>query len=190
MIFLQLELPDFLGLPVHAPVFLPHREDRMRYVLALAQKNVIESGGPFAAAVFELNSGRLVAAGSNRVISCHCSSAHAEIVALSMAQQNLKQFDLGLAPQGPYELVSSAEPCAMCFGAILWSGVQSLVYAARTEDVTAIGFDEGPKHPEWIEALRQRGISVHGDVLREEAKGFLQSYAAAGGKIYNASHKR
>ena len=189
MTTLQIEVPDFLVKAAGEMVFIVERAARMHYVIDLAKKNVEFQGGPFAAAVFEMATGRLVAAGANRVVSGHCSSAHAEILALSLAQQRLAHFDLGAAPCGPYELVSSAEPCAMCFGAVLWSGVRSLVYAAHTEDVVAIGFDEGPKHPEWQSLMAARGIAVFGGVLREEATTFLQSYAESGGLIYNACRK-
>ncbi|HEY0663169.1 MAG TPA: nucleoside deaminase, partial [Thiobacillaceae bacterium] len=57
--------------------------------------------------------------------------------------------------------------------------------AARGEDVVALGFDEGPKPADWIEELRGRGITVSGDVLREEARAVLADYRAAGGPIYN-----
>jgi tRNA(Arg) A34 adenosine deaminase TadA len=184
---LNFELPDFLARANSQTVVLPDAEDRMRFVLGLARENVAAAGGPFAAAVFEHDSGRLLAAGANRVVASGYSCAHAEMIALSLAQRRLGHYDLGQASLPACELVSSAEPCLMCLGAVLWSGVRYLVCGARGADVSALGFDEGPKPQDWIGELRRRGIEVRSAVLRDEACKILRDYQAAGGPIYNAS---
>lgn len=185
---LHIQLPPWLAEIAAGAVVLPEPEARMAYVADLARRNAADGGGPFAAAVFERDSGRLVAAGGNLVVMSRCSSAHAEVVALSLAQQRLGTFDLAAAGLPAHELVSSAEPCAMCVGAVLWSGVKSLVFGASEADVRAIGFDEGPKHPLWTAALRERGIAVAGGVGRQACAQVLRDYAAAGGPIYNAGN--
>jgi tRNA(Arg) A34 adenosine deaminase TadA len=159
---------------------------RAAFVVALSRENVERgSGGPFAAAVFDPQRGMLVAPGVNLVMPASCSSAHAEIVALSVAQQVTGTHDLGAAGLPPLELVSSTEPCAMCMGAVPWSGVRRLVCCARGEDAEAIGMDEGAKPTDWEAALAARGISVVRDVCRTEAAAVLRDYAAQGGPIYN-----
>jgi tRNA(Arg) A34 adenosine deaminase TadA len=161
-------------------------EQRMEWVIALAWRNVAEgTGGPFAAGVFERASGRVVSCGVNQVMAQCSSAAHAEMLALSLAQQKLGVYDLGGVGQRAYELVSSVEPCAMCLGAIPWSGVRYVVCGARDEDARAVGFDEGDKPADWVEALGRRGIGVTRDVLREEAAGVLRRYQEIGGVIYN-----
>ncbi len=58
--------------------------DRMRFVIELALTNVTaRTGGPFGAAVFESQTGRLIAIGVNVVEPANCSLAHAEVVALA-----------------------------------------------------------------------------------------------------------
>lgn len=183
---LMLELPEFLARANARELVLEQGTERMRFVLDLARENVAAGGGPFAAAVFEYASGRLLAAGANRVVTSGYSCAHAEMVALTLAQRRLGHYDLGAASLPPCELVSSAEPCLMCLGAVLWSGVRFLSFGARGEDVTAHGFDEGPKPADWAGELRRRGIEIHPDVLRDEAREILRAYQAAGGPIYNA----
>ena len=79
-------------------------------------------------------------------------------------------FDLGGAERPAYELATSAEPCAMCLGAVPWSGVRHLSCAARGEDAEAIGFDEGDKPRDWPRTLEERGISVARDVLRDDGR--------------------
>ncbi|HSO21079.1 MAG TPA: nucleoside deaminase, partial [Desulfosarcina sp.] len=156
-------------------------------VIELARRNVdAETGGPFGAAIFESRSGRLVAPGVNRVIPGNCSAAHAEIIAIMLAQKICNTYDLGGDGMPAMELVSSTEPCAMCLGAVVWSGVRRLVCAARDEDARAIGFDEGPKPENWADELAQRGIAVVLDRGREEAVAVLERYLSRGGPIYNA----
>ena len=161
-------------------------ESRMRFVIELAEANTEHrTGGPFGAAVFEPDSGRLVGAGVNLVESSNCSIAHAEMIAIATAQQTAGHYDLGRGP-ATCELVTSAEPCAMCLGAIPWSGVRRVVCAARGEDACEIGFDEGAKPADWVGELRSRGIEVVRDLLRSEAQAVFRHYAQTGGLIYNA----
>ena len=164
----------------------PTTDTRMEWVLALARANVQHAtGGPFAAAVFERDSGKLVAAGVNLVLASGYSPLHAEIVAIMRAQQAVGDFRLGAAGRPALELVSSTAPCAMCLGAVPWSGVKGLVCGARDEDARAIGFDEGHKPAGWRAYLQGRGITVAEDVMRSEAAAILQEYKKAGGEIYN-----
>jgi tRNA(Arg) A34 adenosine deaminase TadA len=165
----------------------PAVENRMGLAVELARQNVRRgSGGPFGAAIFERETGRLLAPGVNLVVGSGCSVFHAEMVAIMVAQKVLGNFDLGDASGPAYELVTSTEPCAMCLGATPWSGVRGLVCGARDEDARAVGFDEGAKMSAWVPTLEERGISVTRDVLREEAAGVLREYAALGGEIYNS----
>ena len=161
--------------------------DRVRFVIQLALANVeAQSGGPFGAAVFEARTGKLIAIGVNVVEPTNCSLAHAETVALINTHRALKHFDLGAAGMPKLELVTSCEPCAMCYGAIMWSGVRNVVCAARGVDAFAIGFDEAPKPKTWVAALERRGISVVRDVYRAEAITVFQRYQQLGGRVYNA----
>lgn len=185
---LELSLPDWLQEHVESSGRVhPTVEDRMRFVVGLSRMNVRQgTGGPFGAAVFDQGTGELLAPGVNLVTSSNCSAAHAEIVALAIAQQVVGSFDLGGPGRPHYELVASTEPCAMCLGATPWSGVRSLATGARGEDAEEIGFDEGLKPTGWEKAFVENGISVARDVLREEAAAVLHEYAALGGEIYNS----
>ncbi len=163
-------------------------EARMRFAIELARQNVERrTGGPFGAVVFDSDTGRVVGVGVNLVETSKCSIAHAEMIAIGLAQQSLGSHDLGAA--GTYELATSVEPCAMCLGAIPWSGVRRVVCGGHGEDAAAIGFDEGAKPADWVGALRQRGIEVIRDVLRDEARAVLQQYARTGGRIYNPTQR-
>jgi tRNA(Arg) A34 adenosine deaminase TadA len=179
------QLPDWVRQRVPANLVLFSVEARMQFVLGLAREQVRRgSGGPFAAAVFGPEH-ELLSVGVNLVEPAQCSLLHAEMVAIALAQKALGRYDLGDAGKFDCELVTSTEPCAMCFGAVPWSGVTRLVCGARDADARAIGFDEGDKLPEWQQALEQRGITVMRDVLRADAAAILQEYASKGGLIYN-----
>jgi len=171
-----------------SPMVFPETEERMRFVLELSRRNVRHgTGGPFGAAVFD-SDGQLIAPGINMVVISNCSLLHAEMVALAGAQQKLGRYDIGDGGRLHYDLFATTEPCAMCFGAIPWSGVRRLVCGARDEDAREIGFDEGPKLANWVAALNDRGIAVLRDVLRDEAVAVLREYITSGGIIYNAGH--
>lgn len=160
-------------------------EEKMRWVIALSGLNVEQkTGGPFAAAVFERQSGRLISAGVNLVLLSGLSMAHAEMVALGLAQKTLGEHRLSLHSNGSYELYCSCEPCAMCLGSIPWSGISCLVCAACEGDARRAGFDEGHKPSDWVDGLRSRGIQVQLGLLGPQAAAVIQLYAQSGGKVY------
>lgn len=179
---LTIDLPDWVW--DIAEETRPEVEDRMDAVLEMADRNVADGGGPFAAAVFD-DQGRMVGPGVNRVVAASAAIAHAEIVAIAVAGQSLGTWDLASA--GRFELVSTTEPCAMCLGAVPWSGVRRLVCGARDADARAVGFDEGRKPADWVAHLESIGIDVLQDVRREEAAELLRRYADSGGAIYNGA---
>lgn len=178
----SIELPDYLN-PLVEDVDALEPDQRMALAVSLSKVNIEHGGGPFGACIFERESGKLISIGVNLVVPATCSVAHAEMVAIILAQQAVGSFSL--AAEGDFELVTSAEPCAQCFGAIPWSGVKSLVYGAPKADVEAIGFDEGPKPRAWKEKLEERGITVKGPVRRNSASAVLRAYAKMGHAIYN-----
>ncbi|MBN2202452.1 nucleoside deaminase [bacterium] len=161
---------------------------KMRLAIGLAAANVRHgTGGPFGAAVFDGRDHRLLSVGVNAVVPGHCSVSHAEILALILAESELKNHRLDLAggKPGRFVLASSSQPCVMCFGAILWAGVDRLIYGSTKADVEKIsGFDEGPLPADWKRECRRRGIRVAGPLLRSEAAGVLKTYADGSGIVY------
>jgi len=190
-------LPDpCLALQVDYPAWVaevvrwdsPYRtdEDRMRLAIALSRANVEhETGGPFGAAIFERDSGRLVAVGMNSVVRLSNCTLHGEMVAFMMAQRRLGSFTLNAPNLPAHELVTSCEPCAMCLGATLWSGVRRVVFGATREDAAQLQFDEGPVFPESYRYLEERGIEIVRGVLHDDAAAVLERYRARSGAIYN-----
>ena len=162
-------------------------DDRMRVAIAVSRENVERgTGGPFGAAIFERETGKLVAVGMNSVVRLHNCTLHGEMVAFMMAQQRVKSFTLAAPGMPVHELFTSCEPCAMCLGAALWSGVKRIVMGAAREDASRLQFEEGPVFPQSYAYLEERGIEIVRHLLRDEARQVLEQYRSAGGKIYNA----
>jgi tRNA(Arg) A34 adenosine deaminase TadA len=158
----------------------------MRLAIDVARKNIERGdGGPFGAAIFEADSGRLISVGMNSVVRYNNCTLHGEMVAFMMAQQRVGSFTLKSASLPAHELHTSCEPCAMCLGATLWSGVRRVVYGAAREDASRLNFEEGPVFPESYKYLEDRGIEIVRNVLRDEARAVLDEYRAGSGKIYN-----
>ena len=182
----QLELPIWLRRESEAAAGRPFADAaaRMAFVTGLARRNIEEvTGGPFGAAVFTRDVGGLVACGVNLVVAARCAAMHAEIVALTLAQQAIGGWNLGA--RGPrFVLTCTVEPCAMCLGALPWSGISALECGARGEDARKTGFDEGDKPADWESRLVKRGIVVTRDVGRMEARAVLEEYQQRGGLIY------
>lgn len=184
---LQIALPDWVDEIVAWERRYASDEERIRLTIALARENVVRgTGGPFGAAVFESESGALVSVGVNSVVRLNNSSLHAEMVAFMLAQQRVGSFSLAAPGLQRHELVTSCEPCAMCLGATLWSGVRRLLFAATREEAARLRFDEGPVFPQSHDYLRARGITIAGPVLRDEAFHVFELYRSRQGPIYNA----
>lgn len=189
----RVALPDWIDDELSGvPAVLTGREERMRLVHRLADRNWREgNGGPFAAVVAERDTGRVVSVGVNVVLASGVSSAHAEVVALGLAQVACGGWDLGGDGVAAHELVVNWRPCVQCYGAAMWSGVRSLVVAGEGPELEEITtFDEGPLGADWAGQFEARGIEVVSGVLREEAlevfRGYREAVDAGGVDVYNA----
>lgn len=110
-------------------------QSHLREAVDLATTSAQEGGGPFGAIV--VRDGVVVARGHNVVTRTLDPTAHAEVVAIRLACQELGDFSLAGCV-----LYSSCEPCPMCMSAALWARVDRVVYAANRDDATAAGFDD------------------------------------------------
>lgn len=183
----EVAYPAWVGDIIDWNVALPTDESRMRLAIRIARENVERgTGGPFGAAIVERDSGRLISVGMNCVVRLHNCTLHGEMVAFMMAQKRLRSYTLAAPGMPQHELVTSCEPCAMCLGAALWSGVRRLVLGAAREDASGLNFEEGPVFPQSYTYLEERGIAIQRNVLRAEARAVLEQYRARGGPIYNA----
>ncbi|UFS59839.1 nucleoside deaminase [Subtercola endophyticus] len=170
------------------PSTLATGEERMALVNELAARNYVEgNGGPFAALVADRQTGEIISVGVNVVLSSGLSGAHAEFMALSLAQAAVGSWDLGADRERELELVVNWRPCVMCYGSTLWSGIRHLVVAGAGPELEQLtGFDEGPMRDDWAEQFEARGISVTQNVGREAALAVFAAYGRSNALVYNA----
>ena len=182
---IEITLPAWVESQVDWQQTYGNAEAQMQLAVTLARENVLRDlGGPFGAAIFD-PAGKVVSVGVNRVFPLHNSVLHAEMVAFMLAQKRVGSFSLSGPDLPVHTLVTSCEPCAMCLGATLWSGVRHVISGATREDAIDLGFEEGPVFPESYRYLQDRGITFAHGVLRAEARAVLDLYLEKGGPIYN-----
>lgn len=174
---LDLNLPEWL---TEIPQITLDDQGAMELALQLAERNIQEGGGPFAAVILD-EQGMLLSAGVNRVLPAACSLMHAEMVAILLAQ--IREHNHDLSSYGA-QLYSTCAPCAMCLGALPWAGIQRLVWSADTQDAEQTGFDEGDKPAHWESGLRRRGIQAQSGLLARQGQELLQRYRSQNGPIY------
>ncbi len=91
------------------------------------------AGGPFGCVI--VKDGAIVGTGHNRVVEMKDPTCHGEMVAIRDACKNLDTFDLSGC-----ELYTTAEPCPMCRGAIMWANISAVYYGCTVSDTDKIGF--------------------------------------------------
>ena len=165
------------------PISIEKVEKAERIISGLQEdirKFVKNGAGPFAAAIFDANGNELVKT-CNSVVSENCSHNHAEVNAIKEVEKYLGTYDLS---EYNLSLYVTAEPCIMCIGAIMWSGIKNVYYGVPSETVEKItGFDEGFKE-NWQEEFKKRGITVYGNIATELGERVLQEYLDTGCKVY------
>jgi guanine deaminase len=132
-------------------------------------------GGPFGAVV--VKDGRIISRGWNRVTTSNDPTAHAEVVAIREACAALNSFSL----QG-CELYASCEPCPMCLGAIYWSRVDRIFFAATRQDAAAAGFDDALIYEEVPRPICERRLPTV-QMLREESLAAFREWKTIVGKV-------
>lgn len=100
----------------------------------LAKENIqTNHGGPFGAVI--VKDGKIVGKSGNKVIQNNDPTAHAEVMAIRNACQNLNTFDLTGCV-----LYTTCYPCPMCLSASIWANIHTVYYGNTKEDASAIGF--------------------------------------------------
>ena len=107
----------------------------MRLAIQEARKNLRSlDGGPFGACI--IRKGKVISVARNTVLK-EDATCHAEINAIRKASRKLKTFDLSGCV-----IFSTTEPCPMCFSAIHWARINTIIYGTSISDAKKIGFCE------------------------------------------------
>ena len=172
-----------MGIVANSPISKTELENAnkvMQNVHNKTAEGVRNGKGPFYAEIYDAN-GNLVISSSNSVVEDNCCLHHAEINTIKKAHEKFKEYSL--APEN-LTIYINAEPCIMCAGAIMWSGIKTVYFGVPSSEVERItGFDEGYK-PNWIKEFKKRGITVYGNIEQQAGEKVLEDYVNSGKKIY------
>lgn len=172
-----------MGIVANSPISKTELETAKKIMLNVQAKTAdgIKNGkGPFYAEIYDKN-GNFVVASSNSVVEDKCCLFHAEVNTIKKAHDKFKEYSL--APED-LTIYVNAEPCIMCAGAIMWSGIKTVYFGVPSSEVEKItGFDEGYK-PNWIKEFKKRGITVYGNIEPLAGKKVLKDYVNSGKEIY------
>ncbi|MBT4812842.1 MAG: nucleoside deaminase [Cryomorphaceae bacterium] len=108
-----------------------------------------------------VNENEIISRSSNMVELLNDSTAHAELIAITSAQNSINNKNLDGCI-----LYTTLEPCLMCHGAIYWSKINTIVYGASDEKR---GFS---RHNLEID----RKINIVKGVMEEESRELLENF--------------
>uniref|UniRef100_UPI003216F992 nucleoside deaminase n=1 Tax=uncultured Draconibacterium sp. TaxID=1573823 RepID=UPI003216F992 len=141
----------------------------MQAAIDLAKKGMNNNcGGPFGAIV--VKDGKIIGKGQNQVTSTNDPTAHAEVVAIREACNNLNTFQLSGCT-----VYTSCEPCPMCLGAIYWARPDKVFFGATKEDAAEANFEDKFIYEE-IELDYNRRQIFFENILREEAAEVFEAW--------------
>ena len=140
----------------------------LRRAVELADRARAGGNHPFGALLATAD-GRIALEAENTVGTTRDVTGHAETNLVSAATRRFEAAELATMT-----LVTSCEPCAMCSGAIYWSGIGAVVYGLSEKGLLALTGDD-PENPtldlpcRTVLSAGQREIAVTGPLLEEEA---------------------
>ncbi len=148
----------------------------MQLAINQARKNFKSlSGGPFGATI--VKGGKIIAVACNRVLK-NDPTAHAEVEAIRKAAKKLKTYDLSGCL-----IYSTTEPCLMCFGAIHWARINTIIYGTTINDAKSIGFNELRLSNARLKALGKSKVKIIPRFLRLECKKLFSDWGKLNKKI-------
>ncbi|HZV54857.1 MAG TPA: tRNA adenosine(34) deaminase TadA [Rhodocyclaceae bacterium] len=140
----------------------------MREALDLARQAAALDEVPVGAVL--VVDGEIVGRGFNQPISRHDPTAHAEIMALRHAADQLDNYRLPGST-----LYVTLEPCVMCTGAIMHARVGRVVFGARDPKTGAAGSVVDL----YAEDRLNHHADIEGGVLAEECGALLSGFFTA-----------
>lgn len=147
----------------------PHDEALLRQSFAVAARSREAGDHPFGALLADANGTVLREQGNGYTSEGGDRTAHAERLLASWAAKHMSLEDLQACT-----LYSSAEPCAMCSGAIYWAGIGRVVFGQSERDLKAQtgAHEENPTLDlpcHIVFEAGQRPTEIVGPLLEEEA---------------------
>jgi len=151
----------------------------MLAAITAARRNLRRAaGGPFGACI--VREDQVIAVACNTVLARRDPTCHAELNAIRLASRRLGTHELS-----DCRIYSTTEPCPMCFAAIHWAGIDTVVYGTRIADVARLGFRELTISNRTMQRLGGSTIRIVPGVLRDECLELLREWEARHrGRIY------
>ena len=150
---------------------LPLNKHFMQCALDEARKNFSTlSGGPFGSCI--VHNEQILAVAHNTVLE-NDATCHAEMNAIRIASKKLNSFDLSGSI-----IYSTTEPCPMCFSAIHWAQIDTIVYGTSIEDAQKLGFNELPISNNTLKRLGKSSIEIIPSFMLNECLGLFQEWCA------------
>ena len=101
--------------------------------------------------------------------------SHAELRAIENAMEHIGGHLCAEGGKG-CTIYSSCEPCAMCMGAILYTGIERLVYAATLEDSKRCVNEIIAKAEDVADICKNRKIQIIKELHRDKAVEVLKNW--------------
>lgn len=139
----------------------------MRLAIEKAKEGIANAQSPFGACIVKDNN--VIACSHNTVLASKNVILHAEINAIQEACQKLQTIDLSGST-----IYSTCEPCPMCFTAVHWARISTIVYGATIADAKRFGFNELEIPNELIKKLGNSKMTLISGILHEECVGLFQ----------------
>jgi len=141
----------------------------VREAIHLAEEAVANGDEPFGALL--VKDGEVVLRARNSIYTGKDATNHAEMNLVRLA---LARFDADFLSE--CTLYTSTEPCAMCAGAIYWSGVRRVVFACSEKRLGELGTGGLDVPCREILLRGSHPVEVVGPILEEEAVRTHQNY--------------
>lgn len=140
----------------------------MKIAIEEARTGIIAGhGGPFGCVI--VRDGKVVGRGHNEVIKQNDPTCHGEVTAIRDACKNLGTYDLSGC-----ELYTTAEPCPMCRGAIMWSNIRKVYFGCNIADTESIGFRD--------KVFYESPVDISEELDRKECLEVFEEYRAINDK--------
>lgn len=143
----------------------------MKEAIELSRNAVLHGNEPFGAVL--VRDGEIVFKNENQIYTRNDPTFHAEAGLLRLFCEETSVTDLS-----HYTLYSSCEPCFMCCGAMVWTKLGRLVYAASDIDLCGLLGVQGAECAKTVFENSDCNIEVSHGLLRDEALAVLKDYFA------------
>lgn len=124
------------ALALSSPLYAATPQTDQTYMRLAINMGKHNPSAPFGAIIVDNNTGEVIAQGVNSTAASHNPILHGEMVAINDCVQKHPNVDWKHVT-----LYTTAEPCAMCQGAIIWAGIPRVVYGSSITFLKAIGWD-------------------------------------------------